>query len=214
MKRNNKQNNKLPDLISGVLFRLYSIKKIRGQVIWLIEKLEGGQVYSKTLREIALKYHNIKIGMYSYGACFSFNRIPSGTEIGRYCSFAAGMAIFNGNHPLDKKSMHPFFYNPSFQYVHKDLILRTKLTIGNDVWIGFNALILPSVTKIGDGAVIGAGSIVTKDVPPFAVVAGNPAKIIRYRFSEQEIKNIIYSDWWNKDIDDFSEQEFETFISS
>lgn len=150
--------------------------------------------------------------MYSYGSCFSPQYIPSGTEIGRYCSFAQNVYIFNGNHPLKNKSMHPFFYNPKFKYVDRDMIPRKKLIIGNDVWIGFNAIILPSVSKIGNGAVIGAGSVVTKDVPPFAVVAGNPAKIIKFRFSESKIQEITKSAWWNKNINEL-EKETRSFLT-
>ena len=91
------------------------------------------------------------------------------------------------------------------------MIPRTKLVIGNDVWIGHNAIILPSVSNIGDGAVIGAGSVVTKDVPPFAVVAGNPAKIILYRFSEEKIREIMKSPWWGKDINELK-NEFDSFL--
>lgn len=74
--------------------------------------------------------------------------------------------------------------------------------IGNDVWIGQNAIILASVTNIGDGAVIGAGTVVTKNVPDFAVVVGNPGRIVKYRFSEQATRKLKQERWWDKDIDD------------
>jgi len=90
-------------------------------------------MYSTTLRKIFSKYHNVEIGLYSYGGCFEPGAIAPFTKIGRYCSFAEGVRIFNGNHPLEFKSMHPFFYNPIFRYVHKELIERNQLTIGNDV---------------------------------------------------------------------------------
>jgi len=96
--------------------------------------------------------------------------------------------------------MHPFFFSPYFGYVQKELIHKCELVIGNDVWVGQNAIFLPSVKRIGDGAVIGAGAVVTKDVPDFAVVVGNPAKILKYRFSEETQLKIKASKWWEKDI--------------
>jgi acetyltransferase-like isoleucine patch superfamily enzyme len=93
------------------------------------------------------------------------------------------------------------------------MIPRTKLVVGNDVWIGYNTIILPSVSHIFDGAVIAAGSVVTKDVPPFAVIAGNPASIIKYRFSEQKIKEMIDTAWWDKDMDEIK-NDFSDFLTS
>ena len=76
---------------------------------------------------------------------------------------------------------------------------KWNLVIGNDVWIGSRAILLGAI-KIGDGAVVGAGSVVTKDVPPYAIVVGNPARIIGYRFNEQTIKELMRLSWWNNDL--------------
>ena len=199
-----------------LLYKLYALNNRRSRDIIQsrVAHIEGGEMYSQTLRKIFHKYHNIDVGMYSYGGCFSLENVPSGTTIGRYCSFARNVYILPGNHPLSNKSMHPFFYNPIFGYVDELLITRTKLVIENDVWIGQNAIILKSVNQIENGAVIGAGSVVTKDVPSFAVVAGNPAKIIRYRFSQQVIDQLILTAWWNKDISEIKANrcEFESFL--
>jgi acetyltransferase-like isoleucine patch superfamily enzyme len=129
-------------------------------------------------------------------------RIRAKTKIGRYCSFAGGVWRFNGNHPTKARSMHPYFYHPDFGYVQEELVDRGELVIENDVWVGQNAVFLPSVKRVGDGAVIGAGAIVTKDIPDFAVVAGNPAKVIRYRFSKETQLKIKESRWWDKDIEE------------
>ena len=106
--------------------------------------------------------------------------------------------------------MHPYFYRPAFGYVRQELIERSELVIGNDVWVGQNAIILPSVKRIGDGAVIGAGAVVTKDVPDFAVAAGNPARIVKYRFSEEVRRQIKASRWWEKSIEEL-QKDFEQF---
>ena len=207
-------HNPFTFVISKFLYYLYALEiwTIRKFVLKIVTRIEGGEAYSLTLRRIFSSYHGIKIGMYSYGSCFSPQHIPVGTEIGRYCSFAKNVHVFNGNHPVMNISMHPFFYNPVFKYVDKNMIRRTKLIIGNDVWIGFNAIILPSVSRIEDGAVIGAGSVVTKDVPHFAIVAGNPAKIIKYRFSEGKITEIIKLRWWEKDMSEL-ESDIDSFLS-
>lgn len=75
-------------------------------------------------------------------------------------------------------------------------LIYKKLTVGHDVWIGANAIILPGCCNIGNGAIIGAGSIVTKDVPPYSIVAGNPARMIRMRFPQQVIASLEASEWW------------------
>lgn len=183
------------------IIRLYRFKRLRPIILTLLRKNEGGDFYSDTLRQIFMNYHQIEVGAYSYG-CFCPDRINPFTRIGRYCSFAAGVCIFNGNHPLNHLSLHPFFYNPKLGYVEDEKITRRWIEIGHDVWVGRNALIMPSVKSIGNGAVIGAGAVVTKDVPDFAVVAGNPAKIIKYRFDSETINDINLSQWWLSDIKD------------
>jgi acetyltransferase-like isoleucine patch superfamily enzyme len=174
--------------------------RMRKVVLALIKRFENGEMYSETLRDIFLKYHHIEIGKYSYGGCFNVDNIRAFTKIGRYCSFAENVYIYNANHPHKFKSTHPFFYDPSFSYVESEQINRRCIEIGNDVWIGQNVIILASVTNIGDGAVIGAGTIVTKNVPDYAVVVGNPGKVIKYRFSEQMIRKLKDEQWWNRDI--------------
>jgi len=190
--------------ISPLLCKLYAlpIAALRAFIRTSATKLEGGQMHSKTLRRIFRDYHKIDVGMYSYGGCFNKNLIWASTKIGRYCSFADGVHIFNRNHPLKFKATHPFFFNAAFGYVKNETVPIRQIEIGHDVWVGENALIMPSVKSIGNGAVIGAGSVVTKDIPDFAVVAGNPAKIIKFRFPHDAQEKIRKSNWWNKDIDE------------
>lgn len=89
------------------------------------------------------------------------------------------------------------------------MVEYNPIKIGNDVWIGCNSLILPGVSVIGDGAVVGAGSIVTHDIPPYAIVAGNPARIIRYRFQKEVIKELLASKWWEKSIHEIQPHIYE-----
>jgi acetyltransferase-like isoleucine patch superfamily enzyme len=203
-------------VLSKLLYKLYAFKKrkLRNIILSLIERLEKGQMLSKTLRRIFLDYHGIEVGMYSYGGCFEATHIMAKTKIGRYCSFGGGVYRFNANHPMESISTHPFFYSPDFGYVQKKLIQRSELVIGNDVWVGQNVILLRSVKKIGDGDVIGAGAVVTMDVPDFAVVAGNPAKVIKYRFSKETQLKIKASKWWEKDIRDLDLDKFTHPVES
>lgn len=185
--------------ISKLLYRIYRFKKMRSFVLLIVKKMEGGEFYSHTLRKIFKDYHAIDVGLYSYG-CFNAHDIGPLTIIGRYCSIAKGVSIFHANHPLMHKSLHPFFYNPCFGFVGNEKIVRKSIVIGHDVWIGQNAIITPSVNRIGNGAVIGANAVVTKDVPDFAVMAGNPARIVKYRFSPEIMEKINQSEWWLSNI--------------
>ena len=190
-------------LLGKLLFAAYHINNryLRKIIRTFLLRNIATEMYSKTLRKIFSKYHCVEVGMYTYGAFIS--DFVSGIVVGRYTSIARGLQVINGSHPITHKSTHPFFFNPDMGYVDKLLIeRRTKLIVGNDVYIGLDVTILPQVTYIGDGAVIAAGSVVVKDVPPFAVVGGNPAKIIKYRFSDQKIKEIIDTAWWNEDMDE------------
>lgn len=158
----------------------------------------SSQLRSSWLRERFYERYKIKVGMYSYGV-FDPVRINPGVTIGRYCSVADTVRVFRRNHGVSTLSTHPFFYNSALGMVSKDTIEFAPLVIEDDVWIGHNATILPSVSRIGRGAVIGAGSIVVKDVPCYTVWAGNPAKKIRDRFSAVIIERVEASKWWEMD---------------
>jgi len=125
---------------------------------------------------------NVYIGKYCY---------LTKTNIGNYCSIANNVSIGQGEHELTNISTSSIFYENSFKELTKK-----DCTIGNDVWIGVDSIIKRGV-KIGNGSVIGANSVVTKDVPPYSIVVGSPAKVIRYRFNQKKIKVIEDSKWWN-----------------
>ena len=141
---------------------------------------------------------NCKIGDYTYIG--GSNKIQN-TIIGKFCSIGPEVRIGLGIHPTNLNSTYPGFYTNSEYYRVEKLYdfngeEYKQVEIGNDVWIGARATILDGV-KIGDGAIIATGAVVTKDVPPYAIVGGVPAKIIKYRFDENRIKELLAEQWWN-----------------
>lgn len=161
-----------------------------------MRKLLSNQFESQELREIYSRDFGVSIGLYSYG-CFDSSRIPRGTTIGRYCSFAGSAVILNANHGMSFLALHPYLYNTNLGLVAKETIERHACVIEDDVWVGHNAILLPRVRRVGRGAVIAAGAVVTRDVPAYAVVAGNPARVIKMRFDEATILKIEALAWWN-----------------
>jgi acetyltransferase-like isoleucine patch superfamily enzyme len=141
-------------------------------------------------------------------------------KVGAYCSIAPNVSIGDGEHPVTWMSSHPFQYGKSsFNNWDgaKDFTgeLRLPLSIskrmpviGNDVWIGANAVILRGVT-IGDGAVVAAGAVVNKDVPAYAIVGGVPAKVIKYRFDQEIIAQLLELKWWEYDVNELSDLCFD-----
>ncbi|MFD2229738.1 CatB-related O-acetyltransferase [Alkalimarinus sediminis] len=126
-------------------------------------------------------------------------------DIGSFTSIASGVIIGGARHPMEWLGMSPVFYKGrdsiKKKFTEYELPLLERVEIGSDVWIGRNAIVLPGV-RIGDGAVVGAGAVVTKAVPPYGVVVGNPAKLIKYRFEATTIEFLIESKWWELDDDD------------
>lgn len=123
------------------------------------------------------------------------------SEIGAFTSISWGVTIGAGEHDYKRITSHCFLYN-SYDQLNKGASYYNRFEkqckIGNDVWIGANSTILRGI-EVSDGAIIGANSVVTKSVPPYAIVAGNPAKIIKYRFDDEIIKILCEIKWWNLD---------------
>ena len=144
------------------------------------------------------------------GTYISDNSVIKKAIIGKFCSIGSNVQVSLGLHPSDTfVSTHPAFFsalkpagftftseNLFKEHVFIDTEEKHVIEIGNDVWIGNNVIIMDGL-RIGDGAIIAAGSIVTKDVLPYAIVAGIPAKLIRFRFSETQIKKLLDIKWWD-----------------
>ena len=153
---------------------------------------------STQLRDYFQRTYGIEIGLYTFGA-FDRWRVPPNTRIGRYCSIARNARFIDANHPMDTLSTHPYFYESHFGVIPKDRLELRPQIVSDDVWIGHNVTIAASCHTIGRGAVIGANAVVTKDVPPYAVVTGLPGKIARYRFDPETIAVVEASRWWELD---------------
>lgn len=193
--------------LSPWMVQAYRYRLFRPIVRYLIERYEGGSMHSTTLRTILKERFGVEVGRYSYGPLLGPGVLPEGTRIGRYCSFAPGISVFRRNHPKGNPSLHPFFYDQRTGVFPHDLIEDNRdnpLIIGSDVWIGNGATILPGCRNIGNGAIVAASAVVTKDVPDFAIVAGNPARIIAYRFDEETRAALSQSGWWSKSLEELS----------
>lgn len=168
------------------LIRKLNIPAIRQSTVCPTSKVESGSSF-------------IESKMDSYSFCGFYCNIYL-TEIGKFVSIANNVKIGGANHPMEWVSMSPVFYRGrdsiSKKFSKFDLPVHKKSLIGHDVWIGDSAIILAGV-EVGNGAIVGAGAVVTKDVPPYSIVAGNPARIIRYRFSDEIILKLSRTNWWD-----------------
>ena len=156
--------------------------------------------------------HNSSLGDHSY--VNGLARIKN-TTVGKYCSIAPGVKIVLGAHPTDLISMHPAFYSvitPVETFADKQYFDEYReVKTGNDVWIGEDVVIHGGVT-IGDGAVIAARAVVTKDVEPYSVVGGVPAKFIKFRFSPERIAELQQIRWWDRD-EKWIKENFKLFLN-
>ncbi len=156
---------------------------------------------------LAPKFPQYEIGRGSYGG-LSVLEFGEGTilRVGAFCSFAAGVQVFlGGEHRTDWVSTYPFSaLDRRFRDLKGHPRSRGDVVIGNDVWIGREAMIMSGV-KIGDGAIVGARAVVAKDVPPYTIVAGNPATIRRERFPPHTVRRLLEASWWDWPIEKIDE---------
>jgi len=161
---------------------------------------------------------NIEIGEYTYyddpdgahhfenNVLYHFDFIGDRLRIGKFCAIARGVKfIMNGaNHQMNGISTYPFFiFGNGWEAAAPqpgELPYKGDTVVGNDVWIGYDALIMPGVT-IGDGAIIAARSVVTADLPPYAIVGGNPAQLLRERFDAESVRRLLAIAWWDRPVE-------------
>lgn len=215
--------------IMGFVYEIYDILSEYGYTskdFFYVYENEG---YNKE----DIVYRGCKVGRYTYGYENFLKYYPLAESIGRFCSINGTARIWN-NHPMSCITTHPFLDYPLFfsqdkyeerkqliekygryfdnaEYENSYLRKNEPVIIGNDVWIGANVVILPGV-KIGDGAIIAAGAVVTKDVEDYAIVGGVPAKVIKYRFTREEIEMLKREKWWEWDIEEI-EENIESLFS-
>lgn len=187
------------------LINLIPFKKIRKN---LRNKYLNEHVIFKSRYEI--QHEKFNIGKNSYFSHIPYRLDPvimsPQTIIGKYCSIAGEVCLGLGNHPIDRLSTHCFTYGQDPQKLYQEIVVpkeniiphdaTSPIIIGNDVWIGYRAIIMDGVT-IGDGAIIGANAVVTKDIPPYAIAVGVPAKVVKYRFNQKIIKKLLELRWWD-----------------
>lgn len=191
--------------------------KIYLQYPWKIKGVfkEGERVeIPKSIR--VEPYSNMPARSFISAGAFSYCRsvaVPNDFRMGRYCSVAPLVRLSDQEHPLDRVSTHVFTFREHTARLartefgkniiqHKTKLLKAAPDIGHDVWLGRGCIIKRGLT-IGHGAVVAERSIVTKDVPPYAIVAGAPARIVRYRFDEKTIERLLMLRWWEYNFADF-----------
>jgi acetyltransferase-like isoleucine patch superfamily enzyme len=207
------QDKKIIKYIYFLIKRKRLIKKFNSHVHYF-SYIENTNLEGSNKIGSMCKITNSEIG---YGSYTGNKNILENVSIGRFCSIGHDIKIHCGQHPTQTfVSTNPAFYDPlnpslsktKLSFVDKKIFPNDRkynsngrsLTIKNDVWVGNEARFMEGVT-INDGAIIGSGSLVTKDIPPFAIAAGVPAKIIKYRFNETERNFLISLAWWDREID-------------
>lgn len=167
-----------------------------------------------------IKNPNIIVGEYTYyddfenpdnfekNVLYHFDFIGDKLIIGKFCAIASGVKFImnGGNHQIESFATYPFsIFGNGWEKATPDAWPdKGNTVVGNDVWIGYEAIIMPGVT-VGDGAVIGAKAVVTKDVEPYTIVGGNPARVIRKRFDDEVIELLLKLQWWNWDVEKITE---------
>lgn len=187
--------------LARVLGRVYineagpCVASRRRLLLRAVKVLEGGEFVSATLRSLMARCHGLEIDAHSYG-CFDPIRFMPGTCVGRYVSIGPEVVTYRRNHPVESMSLHPYFYQSVASEGDQPAVETATLCIEDGAWIGARAILLPGCRRVGRGAIVAAGAVVTRDVPDYALVAGNPATVKKYRFDEQTRHRIDCTGWW------------------
>lgn len=181
---------------SRILIRASEHRRLLKYALRLALKLEGGEFLSGSARQIMCRRFGVTIGAHSYGECFTPGFFSRNTAVGRYVSVGPGTRTYVRSHPTQTLSTHPYLYNSRLGFIENDTIPFGRLFIGHDAWLGSNVVITSGCKRIGIGAVIAAGTLVTRNVRDFEVVGGNPGQFLRFRFPVELKRGILTSRWW------------------
>lgn len=203
--------------MSGLIRNYFSIRRVKKQlqnrkISFFMFYDEQTTISNKTRIQRFVVLRKCSLGDYSY---IGYNTNIYHADIGKFCSISKDVSIGLPSHPVHYLSTSPLFVNPSngtgYSWADKNYFdpAPAKVRIGNDVWIGMKSTIMGGI-HIGNGAVVAAHSVVTKDVPPYAIVGGVPAKVIRYRFPEDVIERLEKLAWWNRS-DDYLKERISAF---
>lgn len=192
--------------------RLYFIEKNNAEVGYLSKNISNSKISGLARISGPARIGDCEIDDHTY---ISSNSVINLTKVGKFCSIGPNLFCGFGVHPTNGLSTSPAFYSTNNQcgisFCTENKILENlPVTIGNDVFIGMNVTILDGVT-IGDGAIIGAGAVVSKNIPPYAVAVGSPIRIIRYRFDQEIIDELLRIRWWDFETEKLKDVEKHFF---
>ncbi|WP_321447812.1 CatB-related O-acetyltransferase [uncultured Cohaesibacter sp.] len=195
-------------------------------------KIKPGDVFRSRIGSVVEEYSRHPTKLLMHSGSFSYasdnGRSLLGMATGRYCSVAVGVRVMNGHHPMEALTTNPWHYGDFYKEgnIPADFVYRGErpafpqeygpVKVGHDVWVGSHCTLM-SGKQISTGAVIAGGANVTSDVPPYAIVGGNPARIIRYRFPDEIIQRLLESKWWEispKLLRDFNVFEVEATLDA